>query len=264
MIIDGVNPGNGYGLQKLQREDEESAEVSQQISGSEVEEPQEVTTEQPDEEEQGVLRLLQERHFKGVADIRLRINFQDELAAIEAEQLKNVVSDEINGVFEAVNAGAELLSQISGTAEGEGENIATLQEQFTQAVTEARDEFLASEEPSKDDLIAGIQAAFEAFVAGLLELYPPAEEEVTESNEGEEEANIEESGQEEEGDAARYIAELESSFAAAMEGLSNVISGVYVLPELSQPSGNGTAYEKFLAIYNEMNVEEQPGLSAEV
>ncbi len=30
----------------------------------------------------GVLGLLQEGHFKGVADVRLRINFFDELAAI--------------------------------------------------------------------------------------------------------------------------------------------------------------------------------------
>jgi hypothetical protein len=30
----------------------------------------------------GVLRLLQEGHFKGVADLRLRINFFDQLAAI--------------------------------------------------------------------------------------------------------------------------------------------------------------------------------------
>jgi hypothetical protein len=28
------------------------------------------------------------------------------------------------------------------------------------------------------------------------------------------------------------------------------------LPELSQPTGNGKAYEKFLAIYNEMNAPE--------
>jgi len=45
---------------------------------------------------------------------------------------------------------------------------------------------------------------------------------------------------------------LESSFAAAMEELVNSLNGVQVLPELSEPNGNGVAYEKFLAIYNEM------------
>ncbi len=37
---------------------------------------------QDDEKVKGVIRLLQEGHFKGVADVRLRINFFDELTAL--------------------------------------------------------------------------------------------------------------------------------------------------------------------------------------
>ena len=39
------------------------------------------------EDGKGVLRLLQEGHFKGVSDVRLRINFFEKLNAIEAAKL---------------------------------------------------------------------------------------------------------------------------------------------------------------------------------
>jgi len=49
--------------------------------------PVQPPVEQPAAERQrGVIRLLQEGHFKGVADLRLRINFFDELAAAGTEQ----------------------------------------------------------------------------------------------------------------------------------------------------------------------------------
>ncbi|MHC4157854.1 MAG: hypothetical protein ACYSSO_02125 [Planctomycetota bacterium] len=259
MIIDGVNPGNGnaYGLQKVEPEVEET---NQQPDINETVEPSNEDS-LDDQEASGVIRLLQEGHFKGVADVRLRINFHDELAAIEAGELKNAAEGGINGVLEAVGGGAGLL--MSGDAEGEGQGAAELQDEFAQAVTAVKDEFMSAERPSKDELIAGIQAAFEAFVEGLWELYPPAEEGVTETAEGEEEQGTEESGQEEGGDTEGYIAELKASFAAAMDELSAAMNGVYVLPELSEPMGNGVAYEKFLAIYNEMNGIEE-GVSVEL
>lgn len=40
-------------------------------------------TEEETQEAKGVFRLLQEGHFNGVADIRLRINFFEELAGSE-------------------------------------------------------------------------------------------------------------------------------------------------------------------------------------
>lgn len=253
MIIDGVNPGNGnsYGLQKVEPEVEET---SQQPDINEAVEPSNEDS-LDDQEVSGVIRLLQEGHFKGVADVRLRINFHDELAAIEAGELKNAAEGGINGVLEAVGAGTEPLT--SEAAEGEEEDLAELQDEFLQAVTAVKDEFMSAERPSKDELIAGIEAAFEAFIEGLWELYPPAEEGVTETAEGEQEEGTEESGQEEGGDIGSYIAELEASFAAAMDELSAAMNGAYVLPELSEPMGNGVAYEKFLAIYNELNGIEE-------
>jgi hypothetical protein len=37
-----------------------------------------------------------------------------------------------------------------------------------------------------------------------------------------------------------------------MEALNSTVNAAAALPPLSEPNGNGVAYEKFLAIYNEL------------
>jgi hypothetical protein len=53
-------------------------------------------------------------------------------------------------------------------------------------------------------------------------------------------------------DYQSLIDELSSTFAAAMAEFEASLNGNHTLPELSDPSGNGKAYEKFLAIYNQL------------
>ena len=56
------------------------------LTDAEIDEPPVVDEPAPEEEARearGVIRLLQEGHFKGVADVRLRINFFEELAGAE-------------------------------------------------------------------------------------------------------------------------------------------------------------------------------------
>jgi hypothetical protein len=52
------------------------------------------------------------------------------------------------------------------------------------------------------------------------------------------------------------IDELSTAFEAAKDELIEALNGFQLLPELSEPSGNGVAYEKFLAIYNQMQTVE--------
>ena len=49
-----------------------------------------------------------------------------------------------------------------------------------------------------------------------------------------------------------FIKELNSVFLVALDELAQSLSDVEVLPELSEPNGNGSAYEKFLALYDEL------------
>lgn len=101
MQIDGVNlQGPGvHPLGKLHPKDQKAVDAADQPL-TEQESTVQQTTE--DSDSQGVLRLLQEGHFKGVSDIRLRINFYNELAAIEAEQLQAVADEQIDGILQSV------------------------------------------------------------------------------------------------------------------------------------------------------------------
>jgi len=52
------------------------------------------------------------------------------------------------------------------------------------------------------------------------------------------------------------IDELSTAFEAAKDELIEALNGFQLLPELSEPRGNGVAYENFLAIYNQMQTVE--------
>lgn len=101
MQIDGVSLQvlGIHPLGKPHPKDQKAAESPDQPL-TEQEPSLQQTTENSDSN--GVLRLLQEGHFKGVSDIRLRINFYNELAAIEAEQLQAVADEQIDGILQSV------------------------------------------------------------------------------------------------------------------------------------------------------------------
>ena len=66
---------------------------------------------------------------------------------------------------------------------------------------------------------------------------------------------------------ALLIEELTPLFDAAANGLKDALSHTSALPELSEPTGNGVAYEKFLNIYNELyglGADEQPDPSFKI
>ena len=51
---------------------------------------------------------------------------------------------------------------------------------------------------------------------------------------------------------AQLIEKLTSSFDTAVSGLKDTLSNTSALPELSEPNGNGVAFEKFLNIFNDL------------
>ena len=62
------------------------------------------SVENNEDSPRGVIRLLLEGHFKGVADVRLRINFQDELADAGFQEAGPVVTEQVASLLEAVGA----------------------------------------------------------------------------------------------------------------------------------------------------------------
>ena len=49
-----------------------------------------------------------------------------------------------------------------------------------------------------------------------------------------------------------FVNELNSVFLIELDELTQSLSEFEILPELSEPNGNGSAYEKFLALYNKL------------
>ena len=91
MQIAGIAPPTAYAIhpEKPNRADHfvkatpRETPVKKEITETSPVPPQvENQAVQDDEKAKGVIRLLQEGHFKGVADVRLRINFFDELTAL--------------------------------------------------------------------------------------------------------------------------------------------------------------------------------------
>lgn len=277
MEIEAVNHQSAAAGQvaNLHRQDQQAQGPDQTPEGSEASEPApaayELSVEQTDEnaDVRGVIRLLQQGHFKGVANVRLHINFFDELAAIEADQLQALAEEKVDGILQAVGT---VIGTLAAEGESEGEStpevpaeVLGLQEAFADTVNQLKEDFLAAEAPSTAALVEGIQSAFEEFVTSLQAALAPdtgdmTVQEAEPDDSGGETADVE-AVAEQEGQAAEpppleleqgFIAQLRAAFETAMDALINAFGEVAVLAGLSAPSGNGVAYEKFLAIYNEM------------
>jgi hypothetical protein len=235
-------------VEKTPQESPEPAQIEEPSSTEPQSELQENDTEK------GVLRNLLAGHFKGVSDVRLRINFFDELTAIEAAEVQTVTAEKVGGVLESV--GGVVDSFITGENKPTDEQIASvleLQETFTNAVGESQNN------PAVD-----LTTAFEDFVKGLRDLFaPPATiPEETTLPETEDEGTTESSNTTEL-PWQTFLDNLQSAFTAASDELTKAVTELNILPELSEPNGNGVAYEKFLAIYNDLlglntPVVEQP------
>jgi len=243
------------------------ARISESLSDEQgIEQP--IETAEEGEGVKGVLRLLQEGHFKGVADVRLRINFHDELAAIEGTELRAVAEENISGLSESIQP---TMDTLVGTGQITQEQADEMMGTFQRTVNQSVENFLTGQ-LSKDALAGKLNSGFSAFLASLT----AATNQIVTVNEGTdenipavdeileevvaEEVISEQIGQEEQTQSPGFVDELTAAFNAGMEQFIAGLNDVTILPELSSPNGNGSAYQKFLDIYNELygftNVEK--------
>ncbi|MCH8146785.1 MAG: hypothetical protein IH987_02190 [Planctomycetes bacterium] len=87
--------------------------------------------ESSESESRGVMRLLEANHFRGVADVRLRINFFDELSAASASKAQETAEAEAQLFLDGVNGAlTEFLASLSlddETMEAIGDRIASFE-----------------------------------------------------------------------------------------------------------------------------------------
>jgi len=208
MEINGVNQQstNAHPLGKLHPKEKREPEPAEQESNIKQ------TTETSDAK--GVIRLLQQGHFKGTSDVRLRINFYEEIAAIEAAKLQEVAEEKVDSILDSINtilatlvpeeesppsntdplpiANTDLQpidtdgdgitdtyglpNSASEPVEEQPDEITQLQDTFTQTVTQLKEDFLAAQPPSTDNLLEDIQSAFDQFLESLQAALAPPEE----------------------------------------------------------------------------------------
>lgn len=196
------------------------------------------------EDGKGVLRLLQEGHFKGVSDVRLRINFFEQLNAIEAGKLQAVAEQKVNAVLESVG---EIVDTFLATEENE------LTEEQTAGVSKLQESFVQAASGYTNEPVTDLNNAFEDFVEALRDLFTPTvltqEENTTAETESDDAPEL---------PWQTFIKDLQFAFTTATNELTQAFAEVRILPELSEPNGNGIAYEKFLAIYNELRGLQTP------
>ncbi|HUW82228.1 MAG TPA: hypothetical protein VMZ31_05445 [Phycisphaerae bacterium] len=151
------------------------ARGQQAAAGNEQDTATDPVVENPTERAKGVLRLLQEGHFRGVADVRLRINFHDELMALQNDAVKSVAPDNLQSISDVINAQVDALIESGSLTEEQQAAVDELRQTFSDTVQQLTDEFLNADGLQSDALAAGLQDAFDAFLESLTSLLLPEE-----------------------------------------------------------------------------------------
>lgn len=215
-------------------------------------------SEDQSEKASGVMRLLQEGHFRGVSDVRLRINFQDQISALEADEAANRLETGVRNLTDTLQGELDAFRETHVLDEELSALFNEASEQLLSDIASAVDSYSSGDTIQVDDLITSLQSAFDKFAESIGELL------VDDSPEGDPDATL--SGLS--GDAisasggedvenptiddvlSKFLTEVGETYSSNLDSLRKSLRDVQVLPPLSQPTGNGKAYSKFLAIYD--------------
>lgn len=194
----------------------------------------------------GVLRLIQEGHFRGVADARLRLNFQQELAGADEGETRSVfqqqlaqVSDQFVSLADAL-VPAEL--QTDTVAGAFADALAVFQENAAKAL-EKNDSANAS---SYAAILSGVQAAFDTFSGSVRGTFSAAIEDFDSRN-AEAESTSESSFE-----IFDFMARLASTFSSTLNGLADRTTAAQHSPSPTTTSGDETSYDRFVAEYSRL------------
>jgi hypothetical protein len=206
---------------------------------------QAVKTEQPPTESQrevdsslspgadhvpGVIRNLVDGHYSGVADVRLRIVHADRIAELQAADAEREAAAWRASLEVELGAAVDdFAAQVATSDPAAGEPVASAVEAFKEAVA-----------TPDADLAAAIGALEEALYAALTpaDAADPAEESLAETPEQSTADPI-----------AALLTSLRDLISATVSGTSTDAA----LPPLSEYSGKGKAYARFLEIYQAMD-----------
>ncbi len=212
-----------------------------------VQPPVDLSASRNADKSKGVVRLLQEGHFKGVAEVRLRINFQNEIAQLGADSVHSGFDDKLQFFLTGVQQEFEDLFTAIGATEEQAASASALFDGFKSAINDIANAFLNGGGVNFSALSGQVQSDFDSFIINLqieLHIEPVAPPAVPVEGSPEPEISTENS----------FLDQFRSAFANHLSSfISELNSLANALPELSGPSGNDAAYSKFLAILEGLN-----------
>ena len=216
---------------------------------------EEETTEK---EDSGVLRLIEAGHFKGVAAVRLRINFAAELAEREAVTIAAAVDEQSTILLETVSTAVN--EQLAAQAT-DADTETALQDAlgaFDTAIAEA----MGGGTSDAGALETSLQSAFGVLVGQLETLFAADDDSdpVIDGDGTTPDPTVTRDGSTTVADKNTFsiddaIASLTSVFQDALASLLLATETQSTSYEFSPPRGNGVAFEKFVAIYEELRSE---------
>lgn len=233
---------------------------------------------------QGAMRLLQEGHFKGVAALRLRINFFDQLPALEQESIQAIAQEGIaeltlvmqEQVDDLNNGGligeeslpqlaeladtfiSEMQSSVAGETLDQQQLITTLELHYGNFRTALQNLLQPPEptptqatEPAQQPAIAGIFTEADQGVENSPLAISPLEGELPAGQAAVSPSNpAEESGSH--AQLAASLDVLDSTFRNQLSGIEERLQDSSLLSVPEQPNNNGAAFQKFVTTYREM------------
>ena len=251
-----ISTGSNLPLIRPQLQADESAPKTPDAQITPVEQDEHKGPNEPKKSAHGVLRLLEAGHFNGVADARLRIIFQDQLADEAELSAKEELRTRSRDLVDIVNdAAGNTLTTVKGDDLHE-EPVEHLQLQFSESINSAVSDAISSESLDLDSIDSAFTAAFEELTLGLEELLGSSDEEVVPS----ENVNL---LSETDSTLKQALEDLSDIFAQALSDLLGAVETNSLLPDPAPAPGNGAAYEKFLAQYDQLRYgESQLDISA--
>jgi hypothetical protein len=215
----------------------------------------------PPQRARGVIRQLQAGHFQGVADVRLRINFAEEIAALQSQATSRVVapgpeavSAEVNRVIDAFIAQNDLDSETI-------QQVQDARDALELSLSSTFEAFASSGDVNGQSLIDAVSATINEFIGTIEALLPVDLPEVNPEAVDVEAATVAIQGEvpadgvvsattEDVLPLAQLVTQLRDALDNIIQGLQTQFDAAQVLPPLSASNGNGRAYDRFVAILN--------------
>ena len=199
----------------------------------------------------GVIRLLEAGHFKGVADLRLRINYQDQLAERAADKAADTLRTGADELVETTASKTDEVLTSFATDEVSREAVGASLGEFSESVDTTLATALEADDLDLDAIMSDLRAAFDDLVGGLRDLFGPVEVDTFGTDTLVSVAPT--AGDPPAIDAFETaLIELTDAFDQALSSLIESVESSLYLPDPSPAPGNGSAYDKFLAIYENL------------